>query len=130
MSRRNNRARGSFLYPTGLPVRRPSTDVYDDVTELGGWGQRPHAELQQLEEQGDRQGARRYQIPRHRSHAKQVLQLQYPSHQIFMRVPARVRFCVQRKVRRGVLFAKNRAGYSGSVKKRWVRRTQSSYYRC
>lgn len=47
-----------------------------------------------------------------------------------IRVPARVKFCQQRKVRREVLFAMRRAGYSGSAKKRYWRRSQNSQYRC
>lgn len=47
-----------------------------------------------------------------------------------IRVPARAYFCVQRKVRRRALFAMGRAGYSGSVKKRYYRRTANSHWRC
>lgn len=44
--------------------------------------------------------------------------------------PKKVLFCVSRKTRRQVLFAKGRAGFSGSVKKRFFRRDSSSQYRC
>lgn len=47
-----------------------------------------------------------------------------------VRVPSRVFFCQQRQVRREVLFAKQRAGYGGSAKKKHWRRTQNSQYRC
>lgn len=47
-----------------------------------------------------------------------------------MRAPARVLFCQQRKERREVLFAKKRAGFGGSAKKRRWRRTQNSQYGC
>lgn len=49
---------------------------------------------------------------------------------LFMRVPERVKFCVQRKERREVLFAKKRAGFGGSARKRFWRRSASSQYRC
>lgn len=44
--------------------------------------------------------------------------------------PAKVRYCVQRKQRREVLFARRKAGYAGSAPKRRYRRTQSSLWRC
>lgn len=47
-----------------------------------------------------------------------------------LKVPSRVRFCVQRKERRQVLFALERAGYRGSAPKRHYQRTQESQYRC
>lgn len=47
-----------------------------------------------------------------------------------IRLPGRVRFCVQRAQRRQVLFALGRAGYSGSAPKRSYRRTQNSQWRC
>jgi len=47
-----------------------------------------------------------------------------------VRVPTRVKFCLQRKQRREVLFAFRRAGYGGSAPKRSYRRTQNSQYRC
>lgn len=47
-----------------------------------------------------------------------------------LRVPDRVRFCVQRKQRRQVLFAQGRAGFGGSAPKRhYVRRAESAW-RC
>lgn len=49
---------------------------------------------------------------------------------VSIRAPSRADFCLRRAVRRQVLFAKKRAGYSGSAKKRSWRRTQNSYYRC
>lgn len=45
-------------------------------------------------------------------------------------LPSRVRFCVQRKQRREVLFAKERAGFSGSAKKSSWRRSSTSQYGC
>lgn len=45
------------------------------------------------------------------------------------RAPSRVRFCVQRKQRKEVLFALGRAGFSGSARGKY-RRTSSSQYRC
>lgn len=51
-------------------------------------------------------------------------------------LPSRVRFCVQRKQRREVLFAYRKAGYSGSGRGRWngfrrsYRRFASSGYAC
>lgn len=45
-------------------------------------------------------------------------------------LPARVRFCVQRKQRREVLFALKRAGFRGSAPKKRYRRNASSNYRC
>jgi len=45
-------------------------------------------------------------------------------------VPKRVRFCVARKVRRGVLFALRKAGYSGSGPKKHYRRDAKSQWRC
>lgn len=53
----------------------------------------------------------------------------YLLQKLYMRQPERVRFCVQRSQRREVLFALNRAGYSGSAPGRY-RRTQNSQYRC
>lgn len=47
-----------------------------------------------------------------------------------IRAPAKVVFCVRRKERREVLFAKQRAGFRGSAKKRFWRRSQNSQYRC
>lgn len=47
-----------------------------------------------------------------------------------VRVPQRVRFCLQRKQRREVLFAWKRAGFRGSAPKRFYRRSQNSQYRC
>lgn len=47
-----------------------------------------------------------------------------------VRSPKKVMFCVVRKQRRQVLFALRRAGYSGSVKKRFYRRDYSSQWRC
>lgn len=44
--------------------------------------------------------------------------------------PSRVAFCVRRTIRRQVLFALGRAGYSGSAPKRHYRRTQNSQWRC
>lgn len=46
------------------------------------------------------------------------------------RMPSRVRFCVQRGLRREVLFALARAGYSGSAPKREYKRTVNSNYGC
>lgn len=46
-----------------------------------------------------------------------------------IRAPRRVYFCVQRKQRKEVLFAKNIAGRRG-LGRRGVRRTQNSQYRC
>lgn len=43
--------------------------------------------------------------------------------------PRRVYFCVQRKKRKEVLFAKNIAGKRG-IGRKGVRRTQNSQYRC
>lgn len=49
---------------------------------------------------------------------------------LFMRVPTRVSFCVRRKQRREVLFARNVAGRRGvGYGKHW-RRTQDSQYTC
>lgn len=47
-----------------------------------------------------------------------------------IRVPTRVKFCVARKQRREVLFAMERAGYSGSAPKRHYRRNEDSNWRC
>lgn len=47
-----------------------------------------------------------------------------------IRVPPRVKFCIQRKERREVLFALGRAGFRGSAPKRRYRRTQNSQWRC
>lgn len=47
-----------------------------------------------------------------------------------MLTPSRVRFCVQRKARREVLFALGRAGYSGSAPRSHYRRSGSSLYKC
>lgn len=44
--------------------------------------------------------------------------------------PLRVLFCVRRKMRREVLFALRRAGYSGSARKRHYHRSQESKYGC
>lgn len=46
------------------------------------------------------------------------------------RIPSRVKFCVQRKRRREVLFAFGRAGFRGSAPKRSYRRTVNSNYGC
>lgn len=46
------------------------------------------------------------------------------------RMPMRVKFCVQRKVRRQVLFAFRRAGYSGSARKAHWNRSANSNYGC
>lgn len=56
-----------------------------------------------------------------------------PAHlanQLSVKIPDRVKFCVQRKERRETLFALNRAGYSGSAKKRFWNRKKSSQWRC
>lgn len=45
-------------------------------------------------------------------------------------VPRRVRFCVVRRIRRQVLFAFGRAGYSGSAPKRHYSRSANSLWRC
>lgn len=51
-------------------------------------------------------------------------------------LPYRVRFCVQRKQRREVLFAYSKAGFAGSGRGRWngfrrsYRRTAASRYAC
>lgn len=45
-------------------------------------------------------------------------------------IPSRVMFCVRRKQRREVLFALNRAGYSGSARKSKWRRSITSKYGC
>lgn len=50
--------------------------------------------------------------------------------QLRVRAPARTLFCAQRRERREVLFAKNRAGYRGSAKKRSWHRNQNSQYGC
>lgn len=50
--------------------------------------------------------------------------------QLQIKAPLRVKFCRQRKERREVLFAFNRAGFSGSAPKRHYRRTQDSQYGC
>lgn len=44
--------------------------------------------------------------------------------------PYQVKFCVARKQRREILFAKKKAGFSGSAPKRRYRRTLNSKYRC
>lgn len=49
---------------------------------------------------------------------------------LFIRVPTKVGFCLQRKQRREVLFALRRAGFGGSAPKRRYRRTQNSQWRC
>lgn len=49
---------------------------------------------------------------------------------VLAEAPYRVRFCVQRKSRREVLFAFRRAGYSGSARKSRWRRTSNSNYGC
>lgn len=49
--------------------------------------------------------------------------------QVVMRVPARVRFCVERKQRREVLFARGVAGRGGGRHGSY-RRTANSYYSC
>lgn len=49
---------------------------------------------------------------------------------LFYSAPARVRKCVQRKERRAVLFALERAGFAGSAPKRHYRRTEDSNWRC
>lgn len=42
--------------------------------------------------------------------------------------PKRVLLCVKRKIRKEVLFARNRAGYAGSARKRhWIRNAGSQY---
>lgn len=47
-----------------------------------------------------------------------------------VRLPAKVRFCIQRKQRKQVLFALDRAGYRGSAPKRHYIRNSNSQYRC
>lgn len=46
-----------------------------------------------------------------------------------IRVPARVRFCLRRKQRREVLFARRKVGFSGATKGPY-RRTANSMWRC
>lgn len=60
-------------------------------------------------------------LPAGRYSALRVLQI---------RTPRKVLFCVRRKQRREVLFAIRRAGYSGSARKPYYRRTVNSQYRC
>lgn len=51
---------------------------------------------------------------------------------LWMRAPSRVRFCVQRKERKEVLFAYRKIGFSGSSPGRFnrYRRTENSAYGC
>lgn len=49
---------------------------------------------------------------------------------LWMRSPGRVDFCVRRKVRKEVLFARGVAGRSGGSPKRNYERTQNSQYSC
>lgn len=49
--------------------------------------------------------------------------------QLLMRAPSRVKFCVDRKARREVLFAFKRAGYRGSAPRSY-KRTEDSQYSC
>lgn len=44
--------------------------------------------------------------------------------------PSRVLMCVKRQVRRQVLFAIRKAGFSGSARKKHWRRTRDSFYGC
>lgn len=64
------------------------------------------------------------------SEARDTSQRYLPLRLLEIRLPAKVRFCVQRQQRRQVLFAKGRAGYRGSAKKRFWRRTANSQWRC
>lgn len=68
-----------------------------------------------------------------RSPAKQVVKYRSALRDVRFTInemPSRVAFCVRRKQRREVLFAKRKAGYSGSVRKSYFRRTISSRYGC
>lgn len=50
--------------------------------------------------------------------------------QLAVKLPSRVKFCLDRRERREVLFAKRLAGYSGSARKRYWNRSQNSQYSC
>lgn len=62
-----------------------------------------------------------------KSFASRGVRLQYPVLRVLNKQPMRVRFCVQRKTRREVLFALRRAGYSGSAPRSYSRSANSNY---
>lgn len=132
MARRRSKRQGELTYGSrrSLPLTHESAQrlpedglpatVWSSGLGSGGWGRSPHISfvariLAAL--------ARRQATPP--AKPRSFLSLG----QLSFRAPARVRVCVQRKARREVLFAFNRAGFRGSAPGRY-RRTQDSQYSC
>lgn len=100
--------------------RLRSDPVYPERYSRWGWGQRQGVRVFSKIASPYKQGP---QAP------SKAVSLPSLLASIKMRAPARVRFCVQRKSRKEVLFAKGVAGRRGRSPGPY-RRKQSSYYSC
>lgn len=138
--RRSDRTGGAqFDAPSAKALPRPFLDLWrhDDVPELLE-SRRDHGMLDVLREEeavypepprGLRLG---FPVPLDKRARSALRKLRdYRARSLLrIQVPAKVKFCIDRRERREVLFARGRAGYSGSVKKRYWRRGASSSWRC